>query len=86
MQWSSADSASPEVCWGLTEGTLDRVTAAASVSYARSDMCGPPASTVGWLEPGLLHRAVLPGLAADTEYFYKYGDEVRRPPPRPLAY
>ena len=78
MQWSSADAPAPVVRWGTTTETLDSVTPAESVTYARSDMCGPPASTVGWLEPGCLHRAVLAGLKADSEYFYKYGDEVRR--------
>ena len=40
-------------------------------------MCGPPATMAGWLEPGLLHRALLTDLQPDTEYWYKYGDEVR---------
>lgn len=76
VQWSSARSRAPEVRWGTAAGALGRSTAAESVSYGRDDMCGPPATTVGWLEPGLLHRAVLSDLAPDTEYFYYYGDEV----------
>lgn len=77
VQWSSADAGAPEVRWGTAADKLDRVTAAESATYGRGDMCGPPASTDGWLDPGLLHRAVLSGLAPDTEYFYYYGDEVR---------
>ena len=78
MQWTSRDAAHPEVRWGTDAEALDRSTAADSDSYGQDDLCGPPATTAGWLEPGLLHRALLTGLEPDTEYFYKYGDEVIR--------
>ncbi len=77
VQWTSLDAKNPEVRWGTDAITLDRTTAADRDSYGLDDMCGPPATTAGWLEPGLLHRALLTGLEPDTEYFYKYGDEVR---------
>ncbi len=47
-----------------------------SSSLVLQDMCGGPAAGEGWLDPGSLHRAVLTGLAPDTEYFYIFGDEV----------
>ena len=76
VQWSSADTRAPEVRWGTAADALSRSTAAESVSYGRGEMCGPPATTVGWLEPGLLHRTLLADLAPDTQYFYYYGDKV----------
>ena len=77
MQWSSRDAPHPEVRWGAAADRLNRTAAADSSSYDADDMCGPPATTAGWLEPGLLHRALLTDLQPDTEYWYKYGDEVR---------
>lgn len=84
VQWSSLDAAHPEVRWGTDAKALDRTTTADSDTYGLDDMCGPPATTAGWLEPGLLHRALLADLQPDTEYWYKYGDEVR--PPRSGAF
>lgn len=76
VQWSSRDAPRPEVRWGADAERLNRTTAADSDSYDADDLCGPPATTAGWLEPGLLHRALLTDLQPDTEYWYKYGDEV----------
>ena len=77
VQWSSLDAAHPVVRWGAAAKALNRTTPADSDSYGLDDMCGPPATTAGWLEPGLLHRALLTDLQPDAEYWYKYGDEVR---------
>ena len=41
------------------------------------ELCGPPATTDGWMDPGLLHAAVLTGLHPGTRYYYIYGDPVR---------
>ena len=65
------------VAFGTEAGRLDqRVGAYESVSYSRAEMCGPPASTIGYVHPGMMHRALLRGLQPDTRYFYQYGDEV----------
>jgi hypothetical protein len=54
-----------------------QVRARSSTTYGRDDMCGPPANTVGWLEPGTFHAALLEGLLPGRRYFYAVGDEVR---------
>jgi len=76
VQWSSRDAPRPEVRWGADAERLNRTTAADSDSYDADDLCGPPATAAGWLEPGLLHRALLTDLQPDSEYWYKYGDQV----------
>lgn len=44
------------------------VAAEASRTYGRDDMCGAPASTNGFHDPGLLHSAVLKGLTPGQPY------------------
>eukprot|EP00903_Cladosiphon_okamuranus_P008291 g7978.t1 len=48
--------------------------AAETSTYGREDLCGPPASTNGFHDPGRLHTAVLSGLAPSRPYEYKAGD------------
>lgn len=78
VQWATRDAGGrPSVRWGTRTGALDAAAAGRSSTYGRGDMCGPPANTTGWFDPGWLHAAVMAGLRPSTRYFYQYGDEVR---------
>lgn len=48
--------------------TATQEVAAESSTYDRDDMCGPPANTKGFHDPGLLHSAVLSGLNPGQPY------------------
>jgi len=61
------------VLWGTQSGMYTRQVQATSYGYTQDEMCGPPAGSVGWRNPGTLHTAVLTELELDTNYFYKYG-------------
>ena len=37
-------------------------------------MCGAPANTTGWIEPGTMNYVLLTGLNTDTKYYYTFGD------------
>ena len=76
MQWVTRDARQPAVQWGTAPGQLSQSAVGDSTTYTRADMCGPPANTTGWVEPGLLHGAVMAGLAPSTRYYYRYGDQV----------
>jgi acid phosphatase type 7 len=76
VQWTTRDVGEPEVRWGLEPSVHPFSAAAASRSYARGEMCGPPANAAGWVDPGTLHAAVLADLMPDTRYYYVYGDAV----------
>lgn len=39
-------------------------------------MCGAPANSVGWVDPGVMHVAKLTGLTPGQMYYYRFGDEV----------
>lgn len=43
-------------------------------TYTRQQMCGGPAASAGWFEPGSLHRATLRGLPAASRIFYEVFD------------
>ena len=44
-----------------------------STTYARGDMCGPPANTTGWFDPGWFHYVIITGLDPGKKYYYRYG-------------
>lgn len=77
MQWTSKDSVRPRVRWGLQSGTYSNTSTGTTTTYGRDDLCGEPATTVGWHAPGNLHAAVLSDLLPGHRYFYSFGDEVR---------
>lgn len=62
--------------YSTNESALVEVVTGTSMTYSIADLCGAPATTDGWVEPGNLHTALMTGLKPSTRYFYKYG-EVR---------
>ena len=74
MQWTTRDSAAPEAFWGTDKHNLDNQVPGDSFSYTQADLCGAPATTDGWVDPGTLHKALFTGLAPNTRYYYKYGE------------
>ncbi|KAJ7521995.1 hypothetical protein O6H91_19G078000 [Diphasiastrum complanatum] len=80
VTWTSgygSYEATPVVEWGFINEMNKIVSPAITRSYSRSDMCGPPASTIGWRDPGYIHIAYLKELWPDTEYFYRVGHKLR---------
>ena len=77
LQWTTRDEGTPEVQWGLSATALTHTAAGSGFTYNRSSLCGAPANTDGWVDPGYLHRAVMTGLKDSTRYYYKYGQVSR---------
>jgi len=63
----------PEVHYGLNAKSLTKVATGKTQTYKASDMCGPPATTTGFIDPGQLHAVLLTGLTPKTKYYYSYG-------------
>jgi hypothetical protein len=80
VEWTTQDAGNPAVKWGTAPGDYPYATTASSSSYTVKDMCGPPANSIGWVEPGTFHSAVLGGLKPGARYYYVVGDEVRTTP------
>ncbi|PSC73699.1 inactive purple acid phosphatase 27 [Micractinium conductrix] len=76
VQWVTRDAgAAPTVRWGTSPDALAAAAHGDSLTYSRADMCGAPANASGWMEPGMLHGAVMGGLQPLTAYYYQYGDK-----------
>lgn len=76
VNWNSVQVGFPSVQWGLSADNLNNtVIQVLTGTYTASDMCGAPATTVGWHEPGYQHSALLQGLPFNTKIYYQVGAE-----------
>ncbi|XP_052166743.1 nucleotide pyrophosphatase/phosphodiesterase-like [Oryza glaberrima] len=75
VTWTSGydiKEAYPFVEWGMKWSPPTR-TAAGTITFDRESLCGEPARTVGWRDPGFIHTAFLTDLWPNKEYYYKIG-------------
>ncbi|CAD7699098.1 unnamed protein product [Ostreobium quekettii] len=76
IQWVTKDTGSPAVEWGTSPGHYTSRSKATSTTYTRDDMCGPPANTTGFIDPGVFHAATVTGVKPLEQIYYRVGDEV----------
>lgn len=84
VQWITRDMGEPTVQWGLRPGNYSQEEVGSYSTYGRSDMCGAPANTTGYLFPGIMNNALMAGLPPSTRIYYRVGDPVSACP-LPLA-
>lgn len=75
VTWTSGygiDEAEPFVEWGPKGGNKIR-SPAGTLTFGRDSLCGAPARTVGWRDPGYIHTAFLKELWPNKLYTYKLG-------------
>ncbi|WJX94480.1 putative inactive purple acid phosphatase 27 [Trifolium repens] len=75
VTWTSGyhiNEATPLVEWG-PEGKTPTQSPAGTLSISRNSMCGSPARTVGWREPGFIHTSFLKNLWPNLVYTYRLG-------------
>lgn len=79
VTWTSGyniDEAIPFVEWGW-KGQEQKRSPAGTLTFERNNMCGSPARTVGWRDPGFIHTSFLKDLWPNTLYTYKMGHLLR---------
>jgi hypothetical protein len=64
ITWTTYNSGSPAVRWGTVPGQYTKEVAATTSTYTREQMCGAPANSTGWHDPGVFHSAVMGKLEA----------------------
>ncbi|ESR51164.1 hypothetical protein CICLE_v10033538mg [Citrus x clementina] len=78
VTWTSGygiNEAEPFVEWGPKGG--DRTySPAGTLTFGRGSMCGAPARTVGWRDPGYIHTGFLRELWPNAMYTYKLGHRL----------
>ncbi|KAL3834893.1 hypothetical protein ACJIZ3_009629 [Penstemon smallii] len=75
VTWTSGyniDEAVPFVEWSQ-KGQHKVRSPAGTLTFHRNSMCGSPARTVGWRDPGFIHTSFLKDLWPNTVYAYKIG-------------
>ncbi|CAH2037868.1 unnamed protein product [Thlaspi arvense] len=75
VTWTSGyglDIAEPVVEWGIKGGER-KLSPAGTLTFGRNSMCGAPARTVGWRDPGYIHTAFLKELWPNSKYTYRVG-------------
>ncbi|KAG2621650.1 hypothetical protein PVAP13_3NG311764 [Panicum virgatum] len=78
VTWTSGYSikeALPFVEWG-PKGGHQMLSPAGTLTFGRNSMCGSPARTVGWRDPGYIHTSFLKELWPDALYTYKLGHRL----------
>ena len=74
VNWASSESEAPIVKWGSDPSKMEHVATGNTTTYTIADMCGAPANeTKWWVDPGLLHTAVMTGLTKGTDVYYQVG-------------
>ena len=76
VQFTTRDAQQPVARYGPKAGVPQYLAPAATATYGRADLCGAPATTLGFLDPGLLHTVALSGLEPGQRYYYSVGDAV----------
>eukprot|EP00249_Psilotum_nudum_P009523 c21990_g1_i1 orf=205-1986(+) len=80
VTWTSGYSlgeAIPMVSWGHGAENHHLISPARTLSIDHSDMCGSPARTIGWRDPGYIHTALFTNLWPNTKYIYKVGHKLK---------
>ncbi|KAJ8774627.1 hypothetical protein K2173_017073 [Erythroxylum novogranatense] len=78
VTWTSGygiSEAQPFVEWGPKKSDLKR-SPAGTLTFSRRTMCGEPARTVGWRDPGFIHTSFLEELWPNLEYTYRLGHKL----------
>ncbi|CAJ2664210.1 unnamed protein product [Trifolium pratense] len=75
VTWTSGydiNDATPFVEWG-PKGKTYVQSPAGTLTFGRNSMCGSPARTVGWRDPGFIHTSFLKNLWPNLVYTYRLG-------------
>jgi len=66
------------VKWGSSPAALSHISPATAMTYSPADLCGAPATTMGWVEPFFWHTATITGLTPGSQaaVFYVYGSDA----------
>lgn len=50
--WSTLDASTPQAYYASANGGAEHTRVATTTTYTAADLCGEPATTLGWRSPG----------------------------------
>ncbi|EGD81796.1 hypothetical protein PTSG_13240 [Salpingoeca rosetta] len=62
VTWNSASGTGAKLRYGINGQSKVHTIDANTTTYTRDDLCGAPATTQGWRDPGYFHTAIIKGL------------------------
>ncbi|KAF0991563.1 hypothetical protein HZS_6333 [Henneguya salminicola] len=74
ITWITGSNSKPCVKYGVLKNKLDVIECGNTTTYGSKDMCEPPATTYGFIEPGYIHSVVINRLEENTKYYYSVGN------------
>lgn len=76
VMWHGGGNVSNMIAYGTAKFSLNQYVIALHSTYTADDLCGSPATDIGWLDPGMIHYAVIGPLIPGQLYFYRYGSDI----------
>jgi hypothetical protein len=76
LTWVSGHVSNPMAKLWQNLTTYVRIESATTTTYSSTDMCGPPATSFGYIDPGLIHTVIFKGLTPGHAYNYQFGDDI----------
>jgi len=74
VMWASGTRLTTQILRvGTKSGKYELLFPAKTDTYKPSDLCGSPANSWGWKDPGYLHEAVAKSLTPGATYYYIFG-------------
>lgn len=71
VTWKSGLAAAATALWGLSPSSLNGTAKASYSTYASTSLCGAPAETLGFRDPGHIFSATFTNLLPNTRYHYQ---------------
>lgn len=71
VMFVTKDSIKSKIRYGGDQDELGNSVDATSLTYSQRDMCGEPATSIGWRAPGYIHNVVIGGLNYGSRYYYQ---------------
>jgi len=76
VSWASGQATLQYLKWGFQTNSYPFINQSQPFTYKSDQLCGPPATTYGWRDPGTLHTVVITDLQPMTSVYYIVGSDA----------
>jgi len=76
VSWASGNATTQYIKWGTSSGVYTNISQSEAYTYTAKQLCGGPANSYGWRDPGMLHTYVVEFDASVQQVFYTFGSDA----------